>query len=267
MKRRFSWITLLCTCIICSVLTFALTIFAYQQVVNTALLDVNDMQQRYGKLIKLDKLVREIYVHEIDEEALMDGILTGYMDGLGDLHSFYMPKDLYEDNWNMLSGSFVGIGITAVQDVETLLIRVVEVFDDSPAASVGLQTGDLIEAVEGTPVTEMGYEAAVEAIPGEEGTVVNLTVRRGEQQLTVSPTRARVEVPTVSHEILDSGLGLLRITEFDLTTPDQFYPALDALIAAKVPGIIFDLRDNSGGELNAVCDMLDRLVPEGTIIE
>ena len=267
MKRQYSLITLLCACILCVAATFACTVFGYQKMVNSYLLEADTLKQKYAKLIKLDNLVRENYVYEIDEDLLLDSMLSGYSYGLDDLHTYYLSAEAYADTYEELTGNFAGIGIKVIYDTDTGLIYLAYVMPGSPAEAAGLQCGDLIESVGGASVLEMGYNEAVDARGGEAGTSAEFTGLRDGQSIPFSVTRNTFEVQTVTWRTLDSGYACVRIEEFDMKTYDQFIAVLNEILAQDVPGIVFDLRDNPGGELTAICDVLDRLVPSGVIIE
>ena len=267
MKRQYSLITLLCACILCVAVTFACTVFGYQKLVNSYLLEADTLKQKYAKLIKLDNLVRENYIYEIDEDLLLDSILSGYSYGFDDLHTYYLSAEAYADTYEELTGNFAGIGIKVIYDTDTGLIYLAYVMPGSPAEAAGLQCGDLIESVAGTPVLELGYNEAVDALLGEAGTAAEFTVLRDGASIPFSVTRNKFEVQTVTWRTLESGYACVRIEEFDMKTYDQFMAVLNEILAQDVPGIVFDLRDNPGGELTAICDVLDRLVPSGVIIE
>ena len=114
MKRQYSLITLLCACILCVAATFACTVFGYQKMVNSYLLEADTLKQKYAKLIKLDNLVRENYVYELDEDLLLDSMVSGYSYGLADLHTYYLSAEAYADTYEELTGNFAGIGIKVI---------------------------------------------------------------------------------------------------------------------------------------------------------
>ena len=145
---------------------------------------------------------------------------------------------------------------------------------DSPASEGGLLNGDLIYMVEGEYISNMGYYAAVAAIKGEEGTKVNIGVLRptgiGAQYEHVDMTLKRRAVTiqsVIAHQYeKDPTIGIIRITEFDAETPNQFFAELQSLVEKGSTRFIFDVRDNPGGELNSILAVLDMLLPEGPLI-
>ncbi|MBR3631238.1 MAG: S41 family peptidase, partial [Oscillospiraceae bacterium] len=213
----------------------------------------------------LDAVVREkFYTKDIDEEQLMDGILKGYVAGLGDPYSKYLSAQEYEALMTKEAGQSSGIGISVILDEDgNILIKKVE--DDAPAQEAGLEPGDVITAVNGESVKEVGYEVAVENIRGEEGTDVQLTFLRNGLERKINVTRRSYDVSTVSYQMLDGQIGYIRITNFRDNTPEQFQEALDSLLGSGARYLLFDVRGNGGGLLKALEKMLDPLLPEGVI--
>lgn len=266
MKRRFGWLTVLFCCILCIAVTFTATVAAYQRLVNNNLSDYQQLRTRYQKLLAVEGLVEEHFVGEIDEQYLMDYLLTGYAYGLGDAHTYYLNKEDYTASYEGVAGDFAGIGIQVLPD-ESGAIYVANVLIGSPAEAAGVQHGDVIIQVEGQTVSSIGYAAAVNDLLDVAGTTAEFSVQRGDAVLAFSVVREKFATTTVTGKMLDSGYGYIRITEYDMKTPDQFTAVLEELLAQEAKGLVFDMRDNPGGELGAICTILDRLVPEGTIIE
>ncbi|NLT58718.1 MAG: S41 family peptidase, partial [Clostridiales bacterium] len=265
-KKRFALPTLLYFCLLCCVLTFAFTVLTCRKLVNRQLEDYQALKSSYQKLIRMDQIVRENFVYDIDEQYLSDYILAGYAYGLKNDYSYYLTEADFAKSSDSIGGDFAGIGIRVLPD-EQGLIHIANVMIGSPAAEAGLQNGDRIAVVEGRPVGEIGYNQAVNDLLGTEGTQAHFEVLRGDGQLDFAVTRRKFALTTVVSRVLDSGYGYIRIYEFDLRTLEQFNTALDALLGQGVPGIVFDMRENPGGELKTICSVLDRLVPEGVIIE
>ncbi len=164
-----------------------------------------------------------------------------------------------------LEGRVVGIGVSAEMDPSGyILIR--EVYEESPAAIVGLQAGDLIIKVDELDVNTETYEQASQAIRGEEGSKVNITYRRESEDTTIEVTRRKVDVPTVFSRMIDGNVGYVQVTEFNDSTSTQFSNQVDALISQGAQALIFDMRNNGGGTLTSVTKMLDKLLPEGDIV-
>lgn len=245
-------------------LTFILTSFFSLMDFNGKVQDVKEKAAKYERLEALDTYVHEQYYQEIDEEKLTDGILKGYVAGLGDPYSKYLTSEEYRVQLTKEAGQNTGIGITAMlnDDGNILIVRTEQ---DAPAEKAGLQAGDIITGVNGEKTTDLGYEEALTNIRGEEGTDVMLTYLRNGLERTVTITRYHYDVQTVSYQMLDGQIGYIRILNFRENTSEQFQTALDELLGNGARYLLFDVRDNTGGLLSSLEKILDPLLPEGVI--
>lgn len=218
-----------------------------------------------SNLIELEKYVNDNYYKAADKESAMNGALKGYVEGLEDPYSSYLTADEYNSWKTMESGTMVGIGVTVQFDEESGLY-VAEVKEGYPAYESGIKEGDIITEVEGESIPEMGYEEAVSRIKGEEGTSVNLTIKRDDNEdMKFSVLRSEIVVNTVSGKMLDEDIAYIRISAFRENTDEQFKEIFDELIDDGAKGLVFDLRNNGGGMLVSLKAILDPLLPEGTI--
>lgn len=257
-------VTISIAAIVCA-LTFVVTSFFSLQSFNEKVQAVKEKAEKYDRLEALDTYVRDhYYTEELDEDALMNGILKGYVAGLDDPYSQYLTAEEYDARMTKESGQQIGIGVTVTQD-EDGMILVISVEENSPAAEAGIQADDQIIAVNTTSVEEVGYDTAVNSIKGEEGTSVMLTILRNGSEHKMRITRRSFDVRTVYSQMLDGQIGYIRITAFRDNTVEQFKEALDGLTANGARGLIYDVRDNGGGLLSALEQMLDPLLPEGEI--
>lgn len=220
------------------------------------------------KLSVLKGLIDENYIGDVDEEALEEGIYKGYIQGLEDPYSVYYNEEETKDLYETTEGEYSGIGAVLSQDLESGVITLVQIYEDSPAAKAGLKDNDILTKVGDIEVTGMDLSEVVTYIKGEKGTDVNLTVLRGEdaEEITVTATRDTVEAQTVKYEMLEGQTGYLSVSEFDSVTYAQYEEALNELTDQGMTGLIVDLRNNPGGNLNTVCEMLDLVLPKGTIV-
>ena len=257
-------VTISIAAIVCAV-TFVLTSFFSLQSFNEKVQAVKEKAEKYERLEALDTYVREIYyTDEIDEDALMNGMLKGYVAGLGDPYSSYMTAEEYAERMEKESGQQIGIGVTVSMDEDgNIFVHSVE--DNSPAAEVDIRAEDVITAVDGNIVTEVGFDTAVEAVRGDEGTSVRLTILRDGKELQKTVVRKNYDVKTVYSQMLDNQIGYIRITAFRENTAQQFQDALDGLKATGARALLFDVRNNGGGLLDTLEDILDPLLPEGVI--
>ncbi len=245
-------------------ITFIMTSFFSLQNFNDKVQAVKEKAEKYERLEALDTYVREHYYTELDEENIMNGILKGYVEGLEDPYSSYLTAEEYQSLMEKEAGQTVGIGVTA-QLSEEGYILLIEVQDNSPAQEAGLQPEDLIVAVNGEDVLELGFETAINNIKGEEGTDVVITIRRNGSNQDYTITRRTFDLITVTGELLDGAIGYIRITNFRENTVEQFQEKLDELLANGAESLIFDVRDNGGGLLSSLEQILDPLLPEGVI--
>lgn len=220
------------------------------------------------KLSVLKGLIDENYIGDVDEEALEEGIYKGYIQGLEDPYSVYYNEEETKDLYETTEGEYSGIGAVLSQDLESGVITLVQIYEDSPAAKAGLKDNDILTKVGDIEVTDMDLSEVVTYIKGEKGTDVDLTVLRGEdaEEITVTATRDTVEAQTVKYEMLEGQTGYLSVSEFDSVTYAQYEEALNKLTDQGMTGLIVDLRNNPGGNLNTVCEMLDMVLPKGTIV-
>lgn len=220
------------------------------------------------KLSQLKGLIDENYLGKADGEELKEGIYKGYLEALDDPYSIYYDAQETKQLNERLSGQFNGIGALLTQDKDTGVITLIRIYKDSPAMDAGLKDGDILYQIEGRDVTGEDLNQVVNDIKGDRGTKVNLTVIRGsdDQQITVNVTRDVVEKQTVDSRMLEDGIGYLAVSEFDSVTYSQYKEALDDLENQGAGSLVIDLRNNPGGNLDIVCEMLDLILPKGVIV-
>lgn len=230
---------------------------------------VNDLNSKAGKYAKLDlvsQIVENKYVKDIDSKQLEDGIITGYIYGLGDRHSHYLTKEAFSEEQKNNAGKFQGIGVNATKD-ESGYIKIYNVFKNSPAERAGIKNGDIIVKVEGEDVFKLGYDVAVNKLLGEVGTVAKFTVQRNKTELIdCEVVREEFKIETVEYHMMDNNVGFIRISQFINNTDKDFKNAIKDLKSKGAQKLIFDLRYNPGGSLDVITNVLDYLLPEGNIV-
>lgn len=220
------------------------------------------------KLDTLNTLIENYYLYEdeIDQETLIEGIYSGYASALGDPYTEYYDEEETKTLFESTSGEFSGVGATLTQDVQSGEITIVNVYEDSPAEKAGLKSGDILYQVDEKSASGETLDTVVSWIKGEKGTEVVLHVYRDGEELELTATRDIIEAQTVEYEMKADQIGYIRVSEFDTVTYDQFEKALNELEADGMQGLVIDLRNNPGGNLSTVTDMLKLLLPEGTIV-
>lgn len=249
---------------IASAVTFILTSFFSLQSYNKKVVDVNEKAKKYNSLQHLDSFVREHYNGDIDEKDLNNGILKGYVSGLGDKFSEYLSQDEYLDEQTVNAGEQIGLGLTLTEDSSGYIL-IENVLEDSPAAESGLVSGDVITSVAGIDVKETGFDEAMEAMKGSEGSTVELTVRHNGVDTNYTFTRRSIEVVSVTGSLVDGYIGYIKIDGFKQNTPEQFVETLQRLTSNGAEALLFDVRDTSEGVIDSVQECLDPLLPEGII--
>ncbi len=219
------------------------------------------------KMELLQGYIDNYFLFDVDYESIAEEVYKAMFDGLDDPYSAYYTQEEYEELMESSSGSYCGIGATVTQDADTGYVEIVSMFEGSGALEAGLEEGDMITEVDGEDISEMDLTSIVDLMKGEEDTTVDITVYRPstEETLSFTITRHTVDTITVASTMLDNNIGYIVISEFDEVTVSQFEEALNDLTEQGMEGLIVDLRDNPGGLLTSVVDIVDMLLPEGII--
>ena len=222
---------------------------------------------KYKDLFDMMDIFKENYIYDVDSDAINDALLHAYAYYSGDEYAIYYNAEEWADFSAKMSGNSVGIGVYIVQTDDG--IEIVYVMQSSPAMEAGMKKGDVIVAIDGKRIADVGYNEAVSLVAGTAGTQVTLTVRRDGAEQDITVTRNNYEAQTVianEYERDGKKIAHINITNFYSVTPKQFKAAVEAALADGCESLIFDVRGNPGGELSAVCSMLDYLLPEGPIV-
>lgn len=244
-------------------LTFTITMVFSIGLFDNKMSSTKGREAMYSKIAEVDNYVRASYVGDIDDSRMMDSVLRGYVAGMDDKYARYYSVQEWKDIQNSFNGTVTGVGIAGKADTSGY-IRVTKVYDSSPAGEAGLAVDDLIISIDGKDVLELGAATAMKQIQGDPGSKVKIGYMRGNAENSIEVVRRSVTVPTVEYQKVDD-LGYIRIYEFNNNTLSQFDYAINQLEAQDVKGYVFDVRDNGGGLTEVAADMLDMLVPKGTI--
>ena len=220
------------------------------------------------KITRTLYLINEKYLGETDGDTLTDGAIKGMLDSLGDKYTTYIDEDLMAGFMQQVSGDVYGIGIYIAED-ETGQYVILSPMEESPAQKAGIQAGDILKAVEGERCDTMSLDGAVGKMRGLEGTSVEITIERDGAEHTYTIERYKLgQTKTVYGEILEenSDIAYLRISEFSLQTATEFAKQINTLLEDGFQGVILDLRDNGGGEVNSAVEIARIFVPEGPIV-
>ncbi len=213
--------------------------------------------------------------YEIDEEVLCRALLSGMYGAIGDKYADYYDTEQYAQMNAQNQGETQGIGVSVIENAEHKAIEIISVYKNSPALEAGVQPGDLIVSI-GTGenkenVADLGYYAALAKLQGAKDTVCEFTVARGEnysEKVDFSIMRKAFTAESVTYHVCetDAKVGIVKLAEFNLTTPQQFCEAMDSLIASGCEYFLFDVRYNGGGDLASITAVLSFMLNEGDIL-
>lgn len=267
MNKKVSLGVTLSAVFISIAVTFSVTMLLARQSFNSQLSNVSNKQAVYGKIYELDSVVKQNYLSadDIDYDKLADGVAAGYMSGIGDKYAAYYSAEDYDELLAENSGKRSGLGINVRATETGDGMTVVSVYNGSPANVAGVKAGDIITAVDGKKVSDTGTDNALKTLRADEGTTVMMTVKRKDQTLEIKATVSEYEIISVTSELIDE-IGLIRISEFNSATVKQFEDELKSLQEKGIKSIMFDVRNNPGGTLDSVAEILDELLPSGPIV-
>ena len=237
--------------------------FMQQRQYNGVLSDTSHVQ----KIEYLEKLIDQEYLGEVDNDEMAEGVYAGLVYGLGDVYSRYYTADEYAQETASTDGAYAGIGVS-IQKNKNGGVQIAECYEGGPGAEAGLQTGDVITAINDTDVTDMELSDVVSLIRENKDNTILLTVFRENEEKSreISVDVTDVELPSVFGEMLDKKTGYIQITQFTGVTPQQYKDMFAELKDKGMERLVIDLRDNPGGLLTSVCDILREILPEGLIV-
>ena len=256
--------------LIAMAVTFSMTMTVSMNMFNNTVSSVKNKERMYNKLSEVDRYVRANEYFDINDDTLNDTIASGYMLGISDRYARYYSAKAYSERVGLANGRLMGIGVAVVKDPSSGYARIIRVYDNTPATNVGLEVGGFITAIGDTSTRSMSDTVTMtSALLGEEGSTVNikyLTPLREEQSFEI--IHANYTTPSISTvRLMDNGVGYLRIDSFTSGTAVEFRNAVNSLTNQGATSLIFDLRDNSGENLNAALVATDYCVPSGLIAQ
>lgn len=266
--------------ILTAFVTFMITAFSmYSYFNNTSLvslvgtsLEGNDEStkntdlEKYLKKIKTTINKYYLWNDKIDDEKLKEGAIKGYVEGLGDEYTEYIPADEMKDYTENITGNFVGIGIYMIADKDSGRVVVYYPIPESPAEKAGIKAGDQIISVDGTEYTADDFDNIVDYIKGEEGSSVKLVIDRNGEKLEFEITREKINTNPITIEMLEDNIGYLKLPSFDEDTAKDFEEKVKELQSEGAKSLIIDLRNNGGGIVNEATDIADMLLDKGQTI-
>ena len=255
--------------LIAMAVTFSLTMVISMNMFNSTVSSVKNKERQYNKLSELDRFVRANEYFTINEDTLNDTIAAGYVLGINDKYAKYYSAKAYSEMQAVASGKLTGIGVAVVNDTSSRYARIIRVYDNSPASENGLQVRGFITAINGTSTKTMMDTATItSALLGEEGTTTTITyLTPDRQEQTLDLVHTNYNTPTVSYQLTAGTCGYIRIDSFGTSTANEFKTAVDSLKEQGATCYVFDLRDNTGENLNAALVSADYCLPSGLIAQ
>ncbi len=256
MKKSQALLLALVVGIVSSLVTF----FAVTSAFN------NDKGLSLSEFSRVEEIIENNYLRDYEIEDVQYAGLKAMVASLGDPYSVYYTPEEFAMFQQDSSGEYYGVGMGISTDQVTGLAVVAYFLEDSAAQSAGIEVGDLIVSINGEDVTKKTLQEIRVLCIGEDGISLTMGVKRGEEVLEFTMTRKSIEIDMVEYKMLDGGVGYMRIKQFSGNCEALFNQGMEYFKEQGAKGIVFDLRNNPGGYLNTVVNILDTLLPEGTIV-
>ena len=221
--------------------------------------------QNIGKLLQVVAIIKTQYLEDVPVSGMMEGAARGIVESLNDPYSVYLNQEEYEEFRQHIEGSIGGIGIfVSVNEEEKFVVY--SVIKGTPANKAGLQKGDIIFRVNDKLASEMDIDEAVANMRGEPGTEVQVGVLRDGEIKDFKVTRDIIDIPTVESTVLEDDIGYLQLNLFASNSDEALVEHLAKLKQEKIKGLVLDLRDNPGGDLESAVNISGYFVPKGPVV-
>ena len=205
------------------------------------------------------------YFYDEDEEKLTNAALKGMASGTGDDYAYYYSAEEYAALQKQNEGNFVGIGILTSMD-ENGAVRIIDVYDNTPASEAGLTAGDQMIEINGVSYEGLDLNGFLGNVIAEDGAENTIKVLRDGEELTFTIVAREVHTPSVSYRMLTDTIGYIRVSTFHGTCVQETEDALKDLNEQGMTALVFDLRDNLGGSLYDALDIADFFLPKNHVI-
>ena len=226
-----------------------------------------DVISGQNKLAVLQQLIEQRFIGEVDITQLEDMAADAMIEALGDRWSYYIPKSEMESYEQQKNNAYVGVGVTITQMEDGSGLRVTQVTIGGSAEEAGVKAEDIIVAVDGNSIDQMSLDGVSNLIKGEIGTQVVLTVLRDGSEMDITVTRRQIQIPVAVPTMLENGIGLIQIENFNTNCAKETIAAIKLLKEQGATKLIFDVRFNGGGYAHEMVTLLDYLLPEGDLFK
>ncbi len=258
MRKSQALLLALAVCIVSVLTTYLVVSTKYESAGQDAL--------PLTEFLRVEQIIKDNYLKDYNMKDVQYAGLKAMVASLNDPYSVYYTPEEFQSFQQNSSGEYFGVGMGIGIDEVTGLAVVSYFMDGSAAKEAGIKEGDLIISINGEDVTKNTLQEIRVKCIGDDGTPITIGVKRGEEVLEFTMNRRSVEMDMAAYKMLDGGIGYMQIKQFSGNCEAVYNKGLDYFIEQGAKGIIFDLRNNPGGYLNTVVAMLDRLLPEGTIV-
>ena len=218
-----------------------------------------------SKLDRLEALIENRFIGEADTQAMEDAAAAAMVKATGDRWSYYISAKDYDAHREQEENAYVGVGITIQPQEDESGFLIIMVADGGPAKEAGIEVNDLLIGVEDQDIRAMTTDEVGALVKGEEGTKVSLTVMRKGEHMTLSVERRRIEQPVAEGEMLEDGIGMVKISNSDARCAEETISAIEKLRTEGAKKLILDVRNNPGGFADELVKLLDYLLPEGDL--
>lgn len=225
------------------------------------------ISKELNKFVDVYELIRENYNGDVSSDKLVDNAISGMVSGVGDVYTSYSDSEDADTFDELVSGIYKGIGCT-IQQVDEK-IKVIDIYKDSPSEKAGLKVGDYLKSVDGKDAVTEGVTKLSEYIKYQVKDKISVIVLRDDKEVSLEIKKEKIETPVVSskiHTVQEKKVGYIKISLFTSVATKQFKVELDKLEDEGIEGLIIDVRDNGGGYLTTVTDILNMLLSKGSKI-
>lgn len=234
----------------------------------------DDISVSMEALENIYRFAERNFIYDIDYNKVYEAMASAMLDAFGDEWTMYIPSSSSDEYRDHRIGNYGGIGVYLTKmplskqdanDPSTLYILITNVFKDAPAYKAGLKRGDLITHIDGESVISKTSGECASILKGEKGSIVRVSVLRGQTTFDAEVERGDVSVPTTEGHIIQDNIGYIKIYEFTTQTASQVSAELDK-IKDNVKALIIDMRDNGGGDVSACIEVADYFLESGATI-
>ncbi len=246
--------------------TYVITSNVSLGIFNEKISSVSEKEDMYSTLSEADSFARTYYISDIDPQKLLSSISKGYVNGLSDPYAAYYTADEFSLLTEQFSGYFTGLGFTYEKDPSGYA-KVTSITEGSSADENGISAGDIVMAVNNVNLIAYpgGYNEAVKLFTPAAGTKVKLQLKRTDENdkvsfFNVDLVSSKTEIISVTGRTAGN-VGVIHISEFNDTTPEQFTYTVDMLLSEGADRFLFDVRDNAGGKISSLTAVLEEILP------